>query len=105
MLTIQGNGGGRDTMDRAAMNMMGRLQGAGAPSQGEAPAATSVAQLLSQALKLTLRGGRAELAAWKLATDFLKANLGGGPEAESPMQPNPMEMAAQGVPQPGRPPR
>ena len=109
-LTMQGNGGGRDLMDRAAMNMMGRLGGGpAAPSApSEAPVESSVAQLLAQAVKLTLQGGPAELAAWAQATQFLKANLEGGAQAPAepaPMQPNPMGMAAQGLPQVGRPPR
>jgi hypothetical protein len=110
VLTIQGNTGGRDLMDRAAMNMMGRLGGGQlAPSApSEVPPQADVAQLLAQAVKLTLQGGPAELAAWAQATQFLKANLDGGaqtPTEPTPMPPNPMGMAAQGIPQIGRPPR
>lgn len=110
-LTYEGNGGGRSMMDQAAMNMMGQLGGGRAVPQGaQAPAPTAdFAQKLAEVVHMVLQGGKAELLQFSQAVDFVKANLGGGAEqpdpAMSPMQPNPMGMAAQGAPQIGRPPR
>jgi hypothetical protein len=125
MLTMNGNSGGRDVMDRAAMSLMGRLGGGqSAPQQpGQAAPTSTVADLLAQATQLTLKSAgeemHANLAAWGQATQFLKSNLGGGPAPGAggmpqgmppggPAMPgaaNPMDLAAQGVPQMGRPPR
>lgn len=110
MLTMQGNGGGRDVMDQAAQNMMGRLQSGGqaVPEGAQAPGPSAdFATMLAQVVQMVLRGGKAELLQFAQASQFIKRNLGGGqePEQAMPGAPDPMGMAAQGVPQTGRPPR